>query len=161
MKKSEHAVADWAKLVQSAQREPLDNDSMEFLMKVVFIEGKLNADESLVKTLESGRAGYASVFWKRMRALNVEVSPSLALVVGDSCLNNFGVITMISAYLKWWCYEHQKNSVSLDDWCKEIFPLGYPNNKTWEKLWDEQKDYTIGGTANILDCKECYKSMEG
>lgn len=159
MKKSEHAVADWAKLVQSAQREPLSMEEMHSLLSVLWTEDKFNSDENLKRDLERGQVGFASAFWNRAKALGIGVSPSLAMVVG-SYSHNFGVVAMIAAYLKWWCHENDKTSVSLMDWCMDIFPVGYPSEKTWEKLWDEQKCYDRQTPLdNLLDDRTCYGSL--
>ena len=159
IQKSNHAVEDWAKLVKTSKQEPLGRDEMEVLCKISLMEHKLNADESLKDDLEKGKVGLASVFWHRAKALGIEVPPSLALVVGD-CSRNFGVITMLAAYLKWWCYANGKTSVSLQDWGMRIFPMGYLSDKTWQHLWDEQKCFD-GNTplSNLLDDKTCYESI--
>lgn len=159
IQKSNHAVEDWAKLVKASKQEPLGRDEMEVLCKISLTEYEVNTDESLKDDLEKGKVGFASVFWSRTKALGIEVSPSLAMIVG-SYSRNFGVVTMIVAYLKWWCHENGKTSVSLMDWSMDIFPMGYPSEKTWEELWDEQKCFD-GKTplSNLLDDKTCYESI--
>lgn len=159
IQKSNHAVEDWAKLVKASKQEPLGRDEMEVLCKISLTEYEVNTDESLKNDLEKGKVGFASVFWSRTKALGIEVSPSLAMIVG-SYSRNFGVVTMIAAYLKWWCHENGKTSVSLMDWSMDIFPMGYPSEKTWEELWGEQKCFD-GKTplSNLLDDKTCYESI--
>lgn len=125
MKRSPHAIEDWAKLVASIKKEEMTTDEMRLFITCYTHEEDMNNDQELMKLLES-KDNYASVLWNRIKACHTyEVSPALCLYLGK-VISNFGISTMIANYLQFVAHEHGLKKICMNDFGMYAFPNGFP-----------------------------------
>ena len=90
---------------------------------------------------------------------------SLAYFITKAIIgNNFGRSTMMANYLQWICHKHHIHKITLNEFCMDVFPMGFPSEEQWCTLWDLQKvdvkclqpgsDF-YGSSDNILDYSSC------
>lgn len=89
------------------------------------------------------------------------LSPYLGILLA-LLFRNPGNIVMVMAVMQDYVFEHPElkgKDLSISDFCK-VFPMGYPTEDEWSKLWDAQK-ISIEGTPtdNMMDCGAFYKSI--
>ena len=155
MKRSPHAIEDWAKLVDSIKKEEMTTDEMRLFITCYTREEDMNKDPELMKLLKS-KDNYASVLWNRIKACHTyEVSPALCLYLGN-VISNFCVSTMIANYLQFVAHKNGLKKIFISDFGMKAFPNGLPSEENWRKLWDMQKADDGG---NILDDAACGESI--
>ena len=66
MKRSSHAIEDWAKEVASIKKEEMTTDEMRLFITCYTREEDMNKDPELMRLLESND-NYASVLWNRIK----------------------------------------------------------------------------------------------
>ena len=155
MKRSPHAIEDWAKEVASIKKEEMTTDEMRLFITCYTREEDMNKDPELMKLLESND-NYASILWNRIKACHTfEISPALCLYLGN-IIENFGISTMIANYLQFVAHKNGLKKIGMNDFGMKAFPHGYPSKENWHKLWNMQKADDGG---NILDDVSCGESI--
>lgn len=154
MKRSPHAIEDWAKEVASIKKEEITNDEMRMFITCYTREEDMNNDPELMKLLESND-NYASVLWNRLKLHTVDVSPVVCLFLGYH-ITNFGISTMVANYLQYVAHKCRIKKIGMNDVGMKVFPHGFPTEEEWRKLWYMQKADDGG---NILDDVACGESI--
>lgn len=155
MKRSSHAIEDWAKVVAQIKKEEMTTDEMRLFITCYTREEDMSKDPELMKLLESND-NYASILWNRLKCCHtVEVSPAACLFLGYH-ITNFGISTMVANYLQYVAHKCRIKKIGMNDVGMKVFPHGFPTEETWRKLWDMQKADDGG---NILDDVACGESI--
>lgn len=155
MKRSPHAIEDWAKKVDQAEKRVMTEDESRIFVCCFMQEKKMNDDPELMKLLESND-NYSSILWNRLKCCHtVEVSPAACLFLGCH-IANFGISTMVANYLQYVAHKYRIKKVGVNEVGMKVFPNGFPTEETWRMLWDMQKSDDGG---NILDDAACGESI--
>lgn len=154
MKRSSHAIEDWAKEVEKAEFREMTEHEAKMFLTCFMNENRMKDDQDLMKILES-KDNYASVLWNRLKLHTVEVSP-VACIFLESLIFNFGISTMIANYLQYVAHKHQIKKIGMNEIGMNVFPNGSPTDKAWKELWEMQKADDGG---NILDDAACGESI--
>lgn len=154
MKRSPHAIEDWCKNVDQAEKREMTKDESRIFISCFMHEKKMEQDPELMKILES-KDNYASVLWNRLKLHTVEVSPVVCMFLGFH-ITNFGTSTMIANYLQYVAHRHGIKKIGMNDVGMKVFPHGFPTEETWRDLWYMQKADDGG---NILDDSSCGASI--
>lgn len=154
MKRSPHAIEDWCKNVDQAEKREMTEDECEIFISCHMNESKMIHDSELMNILES-KENYASVLWNRLKLHTVDVSPVVCLFLGYH-ITNFGISTMLANYLQYVAHKCRIKKIGMNDVGMKVFPHGFPTEETWRKLWDMQKADDGG---NILDDADCGESI--
>lgn len=155
MKRSPHAIEDWCKNVDHAEKREMTEGEYGIYLACFMQENRMNKDPELMKLLES-KDNYASVLWERIKSTQtVEVSPVACLFLGYH-ITNFGISTMVANYLQYVAHKNHIKKLGLADVRCKVFADGFPTEETWRKLWDMQKADDGG---NILDDAACGLSI--
>lgn len=154
MKRSSHAIEDWCKNVDQAEKREMTEDESRIFISCYMNESKMSQDPELMKILES-KENYASVLWNRLKLHTIDVSPVVCLFLGYH-ITNFGTSTMIANYLQYVAYKSSIKKIGMNEVGMKVFPHGFPSEEAWRKLWDMQKADDGG---NILDDVACGESI--
>jgi hypothetical protein len=141
---------------------PLTIEETKIFIQLVFTEKnrkgkgedieKLNSEafpsdryQILVKSIENGRFHFK---------ISQEAAIFIAImtrVIGD--------VIMYMAYLQY-RYAKEKKTITMQT-LADTFPSGFPSKDSMEKMWDSQKVERdkFENSDNLLDYKECYKSI--
>lgn len=134
MKLEPNGVEKWAKDFESnaKKNQELSHVQLSVFVNCTINQDRINEDPDILKELESGQS-FATVIWKRLNATSdkVRITPSLAIIL-DSITTNFGVSTMLCAYLLYKAHEHHLTTITIEDFSRYIFPFGIPTEEDWE-----------------------------
>lgn len=160
MKHADNAVELWAKEVEKAEKVQLPIDVAPDYIRIVFVASKIDLDEEALKQLEEKKLGLASLFWLRVKYCHsYEITPSVAFLV-SVVANNPGTAVMISNYVQYKAFKHNVKKVDSEFFNTYCFPMGFPTEETWHKLWDMQKVERRGMESdNLLDYAANQKSI--
>ena len=154
MKRSPHAIEDWCKNVDQAEKREMTEDESRIFISCYMNESKMSQDPELMKILER-KENYASVLWNRLKLHTIDVSPVVCLFLGYH-ITNFGISTMIANYLQYVAHKCRIKKIGMNDVGMKVFPHGFPTEETWRKRWYMQKADDGG---NILDDADCLESI--
>lgn len=162
------AIEEWAKLVIGAPKRELTLRESEAFIEYCIAENDLENKPEIIKGLEDGTYGYASVIWKRVKYCHsYTISVALCAFLGDIVARNFGICTMVVNYMQYLAYRCNKKSLNMQFFGMKVFPTGLPTDNAWQQLWDAQKvndeqmeaeDYRF--SDNILDRPEFMQSIK-
>lgn len=158
MKRSPHAIEDWCKNVDQAEKREMTEDECEIFISCYMNESKMIHDSELMNILES-KENYASVLWNRLKLHTVDVSPVVCLFLGYH-ITNFGISTMVANYLQYVAHKCRIKKIGMNDVGMKVFPHGFPTEETWRKLWDMQKADDGGNILDDVDCGESIRIIE-
>ena len=159
MKRSPHAIEDWCKNVDQAEKKEMTEDEAKIFVCCFMQEKKMNDDPELIKLLESND-NYSSILWNRLKCCHtVEVSPAACLFLGYH-ITNFGISTMVANYLQYVAHKCRIKKVGVNEVGMKVFPHGFPTEETWRKLWDMQKADDGGNILDAADCGESIRIIE-
>lgn len=143
MKPSNHAIEDWAKEVQKANKRNLTKDEAKDFLQYCLIEasGGAEKDKETMDMLTEKKAGYSSVIYLRVKYCHTyEISATLAYYLGEQVIKNFGISTMLANYLQFVAHEHNLKRIGMHEWSQFAFPEGIiADDKEWQRLWELQK----------------------
>jgi len=74
-----------------------------------------------------------------------------------------GTAIMYLTYLQYFCKTHNLKELDFETFCREIFPLGFPDDKELSKLWTNQKVNSPSGSFgsdNLIDYQSAMKSIQ-
>ena len=162
-----NAIEEWAKLVKLAPFIQMSPNVAEDFIFAKMHENKLDETEQVIKDLENGDLGFASVLWKRIKYCHTyKVSAAVCLFLGEHVASNFGICTMLANYLQYIAHENGIQKITMDSLGFKAFPHGFPDSDAWQKLWDAQKvsrefweKENYSGPDNMLDRAEFMKSI--
>ena len=167
MRPSADAIELWCEEVEKCKFSVPQMSEKEtgLLVNLSLSAEKIDNDKELLSLVESKQAGMLSVFWLRVKHCHTyKVSMSLAAFISEVIIkNNFGKSTMMANYLQWICHKQHLPKITLKEFCIDVFPMGFPTDEQWHKLWDLQKvdvEYLqpdgelYGHPDNILDYTE-------
>lgn len=158
------SIEKWAKQTEiefAKSQEPLTNEQSEIFIKCYMNEKAMEEDEDLKTQLEKNKAGLASVFYNRVRLCHTyEISNALCLFM-SFVIQSFGDSTIYANYLQYQAFKHNVKKVNMDFISTKVFPWGFPDRATLEKVWDDQKVERNGQftSDNLLDYAECQGSI--
>lgn len=158
MERSSHAIEDWCKNVDQAEKREMTEDEAKIFIACFMQEKKMSHDPELMKLLES-KENYASVLWNRLKIHTVDVSPVVCLFLGYH-ITNFGISTMVANYLQYVAHKCRIKKIGMNDVGMKVFPHGFPTEETWRKLWDMQKADDGGNILDDADCGESIRIIE-
>lgn len=171
MKPSEHAIEDWAKMVQSKPIRTLTDEEAKALIHVTFIQHEVDFDKEICEMLEKKQAGFlTSMFWWRVKCCHTyEITPSLCVYIGEYVIKNPGMSTMMANYLQYVAHVNGIKKIGLWEFATWAFPNGFPTDESWHELWGAQKiDLDIISdekspyyyqSDNILDYPKLYQTI--
>lgn len=146
---------DWCEEVKKRCHTKLTDEQEKALIIATIDEDKINKIPGIEEELDNG-GGFASVIWKRMKALGCKITPS-SLFFLESITFNFGISTMLCAFLWYTAKKEGIEEITAIFIQDKVFPEGIPSNDDWNELWKKQK--IKGGIPdNILDYTETYGS---
>lgn len=159
------SIEKWAKQTEiefgQLNQKPLTKEQTEIFFKCYMNEQAMEDDEDLKTQLEKNKAGYASVFYNRVRCCHTyEVSNAVCLFM-SFVIQNFGDSTIYANYLQYYAFKHNVKKVDMNFISTKVFPYGFPNKVTLQKVWDDQKVERNGQftSDNLLDYAECQESI--
>lgn len=163
-----NAIEEWAKLVKLAPFVELSPNVVKDFIFAKMHEDKLDEVEQVIKDLENGDLGPASVLWKRIKYCHTyKVSVAVCLFLGEHVASNFGICTMLANYLQYIAHENGIQKITMDSLGSKAFPHGFPDSGAWQKLWDAQKvsrefweKENYSGPDNMLDRLEFMESIK-
>ena len=158
MKRSPHAIEDWCKNVDQAEKREMTEEEARVFISCFMHEEKMNKDPKLMELLES-KDNYSSVLWNRLKVHTVDVSPAVCLFLGYH-ISNFGISTMVANYLQYVAHKHQVKNIGMNDVGMKVFPHGFPTEETWRMLWEMQKADDGGNILDDASCGESIRSIE-
>lgn len=167
---TDDAVETWAKQVMNFCHNEMNQNSAETYIKLCMNEEGINSDKEITELLNNKeKGGYSYVLIQRCAALGLTLKNSVAYFLGVEVVKTFGECTMIAAYLKYQSHQHDNtNVIDMTFLSRYCFPMGFPNDDEWQKLWDSQKveakhlqKLRENGWAsdNILDYRNTYNSL--
>lgn len=162
-----NAIEEWAKLVRVSPFVQMNPKVAEDFVFAKMNEEKLDKIDEVIKDLDNGKLGFASVIWKRIKYCHTyKVSAAVCLFLGEYVAGNFGICTMIANYLQYIAHENGIQKITMDSLGFKAFPHGFPDSETWHKLWDAQKvprefweQENYSGSDNMLDRAEFMESI--
>lgn len=113
MKRSPHAIEDWCKNVDQAEKREMTADEAKIFISCYMNESKMIHDSELMNILES-KENYASVLWNRLKLHTVDVSPVVCLFLGYH-ITNFGISTMVANYLQYVAHKCRIKKIGMND----------------------------------------------
>ena len=158
------SIEKWAKQTEiefAKSQEQLTNEQSEIFLKCYIDEQAMEDDEDLKTALEKNKAGYASVFYNRVKLCHTyEVSNALCVFM-NFVIESFGDSTIYTNYLQYQAFKHNVKKVNMDFISTRVFPLGFPDRVTLQKVWEDQKVERNGQftSDNLLDYAECQESI--
>ena len=157
MEIKENSVELWCEEVKKRCNTRITEENSKVLITCLLNKDKIDEDEEVMKLLEGGKS-YASVLWKRIKygAFTYTITPS-AIMFLDEYLTDFGVTTMMSAFLQGMSHKLKAKEITIDTIARDIFPFGVPSEKDWNELWDMQKVKDV--PDNMLDHSKAYESV--
>lgn len=164
MEKTKNAIELWAESLKSKPIRPCTEEEASDFLRWSFAELRNAVDEKgLKELLESKQGGMASVFWLRVKHCHTyEVSPTVAAFLGENVIKNFGISTMLANYLQYWAAKRHWAKITMKE-LSYIFPNGFPEDKSWEDAWGENKIETDNGgfsSDNGLDYPQLMESIK-
>jgi hypothetical protein len=98
-----------------------------------------------------------AIITERMKSLGYTLDDKTAAFLGSIC-DSPGKCVMYSYYLAYWCKKNSVKHITFEQFCTDIFPVGFPSEEDLNTLWDQQKvkrfaeeDLPGMGTDNLLD----------
>ena len=167
---TDDAVETWAKQVINFCHNEMNQKAAQTYLKIYMNEESINSDEEITELLNNKEGGgYPYVLIQRCAALGLTLKNSVALFLDAEVVKTFGECTMISAYLKYQSHQHgNTNVIDMTFFSKYCFPMGFPTDDEWQKLWNSQKvecNYLQKlrekgwASDNILDYRNTYNSL--
>lgn len=160
-------IENWAKEVEKLPIRKLTPDEVSLYVNLYMQRRVIDNDINLLESLNSKKLGMASVIWLRVKHCHsYKITPSLALYLGQTVLENFGHCTIMANYLQYFAHKFHLLEVNLMNLHEKIFPHGYLTEESFRKAWDMQKvtpelAKKMKGSDNILDYIECQDSIKG
>lgn len=138
------SVEYWCKNVENCPVEPYDKfDILEY-------HGEF---------YRNYKKPYDEIYLKRIEEYCTYTINEPAVYFLADHTTNYGICTMICAYLQYQAYKRNLSNITLKD-IYNIFPNGLPSEETWKKLWYQQKIFRKNlDSDNLLDYKKCYESI--
>ena len=133
---------DWIGFFDYAEREPMSRDVSEIFLKLSIME------ESFMMEKESNNFSIA-LAKKRANFIKLDITDAAVLFIVMLVNGIPGNIVMYLYYLKFYQLTHDNIPITITV-IANIFPLGFPTEKSLNTLWDLQK---ING-FNMLDIIE-------
>ena len=159
------SIEKWAKQTEiefgPLNQKPLTDEQTEIFLKCYMNEQAMEEDEDLKTQLEKNKAGYASVLYNRVKLCHTyEISNALCLFM-SFVVESFRDVTIYANYFQYQAFKHNVKKVNMDFISTKVFPWGFPNRVTLEKVWDDQKVERNGQftSDNLLDYAKCQESI--
>lgn len=155
-------IERWAQEVERCKkREFTKEEAKDFLKMSIYAEEVDAHCGDYVKDLEDKKLGLASAFWLRIEHLyTYHITPSLTMFLTAYVITNFGISTMMAAYLQYVAQRHGVKHIGFREFSAWAFPMGVPTDGEWERLWNLQKipleERESGASDNTLDYPEVY-----
>lgn len=150
-------IEQWAQEVERCKKRELSTKEAIDFSGICMNEGAIDSNsEDFIKDLENKKLGLASAFWLRIKYLHTySITPSAAMFLVSHVIKNFGISTMMAAYLQYIAHQHGIKRIGIKEFSMWAFPFGLPTNEEWERLWNLQKipmEEREGGMSdNTLD----------
>lgn len=119
--------------------------------------------EEMLQSAQSAGAWYAPVFSDRLENLGYTADVSTKLFVCLVLAKNVGQAVMWANYLAYKAKESEVTEIRFNqEVCEKWFPMGFPDQNEWIKVWDFQKVHTEGkgGSDNLLDYVSAAESIK-
>ena len=134
----------------------MSEDDMMAMITVMNVEAKGKIDE-MYQELKSA-IWVLEAMEKRIEfALTADIDKAIQVFLVMFLEGNVGRCMIYLFYVQWWAKKNNKRKVTFDDFCKNIFPLGFPSADDIRPLWDAQKA-TSG--INYIDVPEASTSIQ-
>jgi hypothetical protein len=130
----------FAKKFEALPRHKMDDELTKIMLGILFADIPEGA-ESVEKEF------LAQVITKRLEALGytIDIKAKLFLMV---LTENAGMAVMYCHYLAYYCKKHDLTTITMTEFCENMFPFGFPSKEDLHKLWDDQK---VKDGGNLLD----------
>lgn len=142
MKPASNTVELWAEEVEKVKFScpPMTEKQSNLLVAVSLQQSKIDSDKDLLSLVESKKMGLLSAFWLRVKYCHTyKITLSAALFLSEAVILNFGTSTMVANYLQWIAWKYHQPTIDLTFICTTVWPMGFPTQEQWQKLWDMQK----------------------
>lgn len=157
------AVEEWAKEFEHCKHRELNDQEVSVLMNVVFHSKDIDNDKKLRTQIEQEPNTIAHIVYNRTKSHSYNLTTS-ALILTELVVKNFGISTMLCAYMQYKAHKLGINTITAEIFCREIIPFGIPTDNELQRLWDLQKvkledRSTDFSSDNGLDYKITYESI--
>lgn len=117
---------------QKLRLHPMDEETTKILIQLLFASKNVIIPEDekpfLYKLIE-----------KRLTAYTYTITDTRLIFFLIVISRTPGKAVMYMTYLQYWSKKHGVKDIALDDFAKEIFPMGFPSDDDLRILWDKCK----------------------
>lgn len=138
--------------------KPLNSEESKFLISLLFINDEDSKVLELKNDFLNPKHEYcnsnAIILERRFcDQYNFSLENRLLILISN-LIDSPGKAVMFGTYLAYWAKINNKQKITLDDFCKKIFPWGLPTEEEIDNLWRKQKvkrPVNKSGSDNLLD----------
>lgn len=140
---------------EKLSKHPMSDELSKMMITLLFSKKEISIPEKekpfLLKVIET-RIKHSFTF----TILDIRLSFFLCVLSQTP-----GTAIMYLTYLQYWAKNHQLKVITFDDFCKDIFPMGFPSDEDLHQLWISIKvKRENGGSDNLLDYQSAMESIQ-
>jgi len=151
----------FCKPMDKIKKVPMTEMQSKIMISILISEGKMLED--MLESVKAAGAWYVPVFQDRISKLGYTVDLGTQIFVCLGLAKSVGEVVMWANYLAYKAKESGVTEIRFNqEICDKWFPMGFPEQKEWIKVWDFQKVHTEnkGGSDNLLDYLAAAESIK-
>jgi len=148
---------EFCELFHKIPKKPLKDDMAKILY--IILQADKKDFDGMMKQIKP-TFSYGVLESMMVTHFNFKMDEKLKSFVATLC-SYPGRILMYLTYLQWVAKQNQMEEITIDFFCKEIFPFGTPDEEFEKEYWDGQKVRSLSGQTvdNLLDYSSARQSI--
>lgn len=139
-------------------RSPMNDELGGMLLRLLFIKDAQNIPDKEKPFL------YQVIEKRIEHCFTFKITDERLLLFLSVLTESPGQAIMYLTYLQYWCKKNDIRELTLDVFCSQIFPWGFPKEDDLRTLWEATKvdrgETLMGGSDNLLDYKTPLLSIQ-
>lgn len=142
------------KPMEKLKRFPMDQDTTGVFVQLCLMPKEFSIPEKEKPFLYS-------VIEKRIEHCYTFTIKDARLILAIAMLSETpGSAVLYLWYLQYWCKQNDVKELSLDQFCSDVFPFGFPSKDDLHTIWNSQKIAGKDQSYNLVDRSQSGLSVQ-